>query len=292
MLIKMGKAPEDVLKEGITLYQAAGEERIKAPALLGLLSEHSAPVRAWYAFDKGSLVFAKTDIMAFIKIAGGFYLAPEEEEGAKKWLDYVAQSTALVPEFHEVYSENMGHVDCTFSYDDAVFWASMPEGYVLVDMLREAGVANSDQIGLLNQLKTLRDAAPEFYMSEKLTPFDAQCTSLIDMAERRAGGIYLADLLQRDYLAHQVAELRGNLPLLTAIITGDTARLRSFVAGSISIGHPREFELAKQILEEELPSIPRYQVSRLWDGDYGFSNPLWIYIKAVENIAELVMRFT
>lgn len=291
MLVKMGKATKDVLKEGITLYQAADKARILAPALLGLLSEHSAPVRAWYAFDKGSLVFAKTDIMAFIKIARGFYLAPEEVEGAKKWLDYVAQSTALVPEFHEVYSENLGHVDCTFSYDDAVFWASMPDGYVLVDMLREAGAANIDQIGLLNQLKDLRAAAPEFYMSEKLTPFDAQCTSLIDMAERRAGGIYLADP-QRDYLAHQVTELGGNLTLLTSIITGDTARLREFVAGSISTGHPREFELAKQILEEELPSIPRYQVSRLWDGDYGFSNPLWIYIKAVENMAELVMRFT
>lgn len=68
--------------------------------------------------------------------------------------------------------------------------------------------------------------------------------------------------------------------------------MREFVAGSISIRQPSEFELAKQILEEELPSIPRYQVSRLWDGDYGFSNPLWIYIKAVENMAELVMRFT
>lgn len=291
MLVKMGKAPEDVLKEVITLYQAANKAQTKAPAILGLLSENSAPVRAWYAFDKGSLVFAKTDIMAFIKIARGFYLAPEEVEGAKKWLDYVAQSTALVPEFHEVYSENLGHADCTFSYDDAVFWASMPEGYVLVDMLRDAGVTNGDQIALLNQLKALRAAAPEFYMSEKLTPFDAQCTSLIDMAERRAGGVYLADT-QRDYLAHQVTELGGNLTLLNAIITGDTARLREFVAGSISIGQPSEFELAKQILEEELPSIPRYQVSRLWDGDYGFSNPLWIYIKAVENMAELVMRFT
>ena len=291
MLIKMGKATKDVLKEGITLYQAAHKAQTKAPAILGLLSEHSAPVRAWYAFDKGSLVFAKTDIMAFIKIARGFYLAPEEVEGAKKWLDYVAQITALVPEFHEVYSENLGHVDCTFSYEDAVFWASMEEGYVLVDMLRDAGVTNSEQIVLLNQLLALQGAAPEFYMSENLTPFDAQCTSLIDMAERRAGGIYMADT-QRDYLAHQVTELGGNLTLLNAIITGDTSHLRSFVAGSISIGHPREFELAKQILEEELPSIPRYQVSRLWDGDYGFSNPLWIYIKAVENMAELVMRFT
>lgn len=291
MLIKMGKAPEDVLKEGITLYQAAHKAQTKAPALLGLLSEYSAPVRAWYAFDKGSLVFAKTDIMAFIKIARGFYLAPEEAEGAKKWLDYVAQITALVPEFHEVYSENLGHVDCTFSYDDAVFWASMPEGYVLVDMLRDAGVTHSEQIGLLNQLLALQGAAPEFYMSEKLTPFDAQCTSLIDMAERRAGGIYLADP-QRDYLAHQVTELGGNLPLLTAVITGNTAHLRSFVAESLHVAHPSEFELAKQILEEELPSIPRYQVSRLWDGDYGFSNPLWIYIKAVENMAEFVMRFT
>ena len=291
MLIKMGKATEEILKEGITLYQAAHKAQTKSPALLGLLSEHSAPVRVWYAFDKGSLVFAKTDITAFIKIARGFYLAPEEVEGAKKWLDYVAQSTALVPEFHEVYSENLGHVDCTFSYDDAVFWASMPEGYVLVDMLREAGVANIDQIGILNQMKDLRAAAPEFYMSEKLTPFDAQCTSLIDMAERRAGVIYLADP-QRDYLAHQVMELGGNLPLLTAVITGNTAHLRSFVAESLHVAQPREFELAKQILEEELPSIPRYQVSRLWDGDYGFSNPLWIYIKAVENMAELVMRFT
>lgn len=291
MLIKMGKAPKDVLKEGITLYQAADKAQTKAPALLGLLSEHSAPVRSWYAFDKGSLVFAKTDIMAFIKIARGFYLAPEEVEGAKKWLDYVAQSTALVPEFHEVYSENLGHVDCTFSYGDAVFWASMPEGYVLVDMLREAGVANIDQIGLLNQMEDLRAAAPEFYMSEKLTPSDAQCTSLIDMAERRAGGIYLDDP-QRDYLAHQVTELGGNLPLLTAIITGNPAHLRSFVAESLHVEQPSEYELAKQILEEELPSIPRYQVSRLWDGDYGFSNPLWIYIKAVENMAELVMRFT
>ena len=291
MLIKMGKATKDVLKEGITLYQAAHKAQTKAPALLGLLSEHSAPVRAWYAFDKGSLVFAKTDIMAFIKIARGFYLAPEEVEGAKKWLDYVAQSTALVPEFHEVYSENLGHVDCTFSYDDAVFWASMPEGYVLVDLLRGAGVTNGDQIALLNQLKALRAATPEFYMSEKLTPFDAQYTSLIDMAERSAGVVYMAEP-QRDYLAHQVTELGGNLTLLKAVITGDTASLREFVAGSISIGHPREFELAKQILEEELPSIPRYQVSRLWDGDYGFSNPLWIYIKAVENMAELVMRFT
>lgn len=291
MLVKMGKAPEDVLKEGITLYQAANKAQTQAPALLGLLSEHSAPVRAWYAFDKGSLVFAKTDIMAFIKIARGFYLAPEEVEGAKKWLDYVAQSTALVPEFHEVYTENLGHVDCTFSYEDAVFWASMSEGYVLVDMLRDSGVTNGDQIGLLNQVKALHQVAAEFYMSEKLTPFDAQCTSLIDMAERRAGGIYLADP-QRDYLAHQVTELGGNLTMLNAIITGDTSNLREFVAGSISIGHPRGFELAKQILEEELPSIPRYQVSRLWDGDYGFSNPLWIYIKAVENMAELVMRFT
>ena len=196
-----------------------------------------------------------------------------------------------MPEFYEVYSENLGHVDCTFSYDDAVFWASMEEGYVLVDMLREAGVANIDQIGLLNQMKDLRAAAPEFYMSEKLTPFDAQCTSLIDMAERRAGGIYLADT-QRDYLAHQVTELGGNLPLLTAIITGNTAHLRSFVAESLHVAQPSEYELAKKILEEELPSIPRYQVSRLWDGDYGFSNPLWIYIKAVENMAELVMRFT
>lgn len=291
MLVKMGKAPKDVIKEGINLYQAADKARTLAPVLLGLLSDHSAPVRAWYAFDKGSLVFAKTDITAFIKIARGFYLAPEEVEGAKKWLDYVAQSTALVPEFHEVYSENLGHVDCTFSYDDAVFWASMPDGYVLVDMLREAGAANIDQIGLLNQLKALRAAAPEFYMSEKLTPFDAHCTSLADMAERRAGGAYMAEP-GSNYLAHQVTGMGGNLPLLTAIITGDTARLREFVASSISIGHPREFELAKQILEEELPSIPRYQVSRLWDGDYGFSNPLWIYIKAVENMAELVMRFT
>lgn len=291
MLIKMGKAPKDVLKEGITLYQAANKAQTKAPALLGLLSEHSAPVRAWYAFDKGSLVFAKTDIMAFIKIARGFYLAPEEVEGAKKWLDYVAQSAALVPEFHEVYSENLGHVDCTFSYDDAVFWASMPGNNVLEDILKYSVITSGDQLSLLNQVKALHQVAAEFYMSEKLTPFDAQCTSLTDMAERRAGGIYLADP-QRDYLANQVTELGGNLPLLTAIITGDTARLREFVAGSISIGHPREFELAKQILEEELPSIPRYQVSRLWDGDYGFSNPLWVYIKAVENMAELVMRFT
>lgn len=291
MLIKMGKATKDVLKDGITLYQAAHKAQTKAPALLGLLSEHSAPVRAWYAFDKGSLVFAKTDIMAFIKIARGFYLAPEEVEGAKKWLDYVAQSTALVPEFHEVYSENLGHVDCTFSYDDAVFWASMPGNDVLENILKYSVITSGDHLSLLNQVKALHHAAPEFYMSEKLTPFDAQCTSIIDMAERRAGGIYLGDP-QRDYLAHQVTELGGNLPLLTAIITGDTARLREFVAGSIAVGKPREFELAKQILEEELPSIPRYQVSRLWDGDYRFSNPLWIYIKAVENMAELVMRFT
>ena len=291
MLIKMRKATKDVLKEGITLYQAAHKAQTKAPALLGLLSEHSAPVRVWYAFDKGSMVFAKTDIMAFIKIARGFYLAPEEVEGAKKWLDYVAQSTALVPEFHEVYSENLGHVDCTFSYDDAVFWASMPGNDILENIIKYSVITSGDQLSLLTQVKALLQVAAEFYMSEKLTPFDAQCTSLTDMAERRAGGIYLADP-QRDYLAHQVTELGGNLPLLTAIITGDTARLREFVAGSISIGHPREFELAKQILEEELPSIPRYQVSRLWDGDYGFSNPLWIYIKAVENMAELVMRFT
>lgn len=291
MLIKMGKAPEDVLKEGITLYQATNKAQTQAPALLGLLSEHSAPVRAWYAFDKGSLVFAKTDIMAFIKIARGFYLAPEEVEGAKKWLDYVAQSTALVPEFHEVYSENLGHVDCTFSYDDAVFWASMPGNDVMENILKYSVITSGDQLSLLNQVKALHQVAPEFYMSEKLTPFDAQCTSLTDMAERRAGGIYMAEP-DRDYLANQIKELGGNLPLLNAIITGDTARLREFVAGSISIGHPREFELAKQILEEELPSIPRYQVSRLWDGDYGFSNPLWIYLKAVENMAELVMRFT
>lgn len=291
MLVKMGKAPEDVLKEGITLYQAANKAQTKAPALLGLLSEHSAPVRAWYAFDKGSLVFAKTDIMAFIKIARGFYLAPEEVEGAKKWLDYVAQSTALVPEFHEVYSENLGHVDCTFSYDDAVFWASMPGNVVLENILKYSVITSGDQLSLLNQVKALHQVAAEFYMSEKLTPFGARCTSLTDMAERRAGGIYLADP-QRDYLAHQVTELGGNLTLLNDIITGDTARLREFVAGSISIGQPSEFELAKQILEEELPSIPRYQLSRLWDGDYGFSNPLWIYIKAVENMAELVMRFT
>lgn len=291
MLIKMGKATKDVLKEGITLFQAADKARILAPALLGLLSEHSAPVRAWYAFDKGSLVFAKTDIMAFIKIARGFYLAPEEVAGAKKWLDYVAQSTALVPEFHEVYSENLGHVDCTFSYDDAVFWASIPGNDVLENILKYSEITSGGQLSLLNQVKALHQVAAEFYMSEKLTPFDAKCTSLIDMAERRAGGIYLADP-QRDYLAHQVKGLGGNLTLLNAIITGDTARLREFIAGSIAIGYPREFELAKQILEEELPSIPRYQVSRLWDGDYGFSNPLWIYIKAVENMAELVMRFT
>ncbi len=287
----MGKATEEILKEGITLYQAAHEAQIMAPALLGMLSKHSAPVRAWYAYDKGSLVFANTDIMAFIKIARGFYLAPEEVDGAKKWLDYVAQTTVPVPEFHEVYSESLGHVDCTFSYEDAVFWASMEEGYVLVDMLRDAGVTNSEQIGLLNQLLALQGAAPEFYMSENLTPFDAQYTSLIDMAERSAGGVYMAKP-QRDYLAHQVTELGGNLTLLNAIITGDTAHLRSFVAGSISIGHPSEYRLAQQIIEEELPSIPRYQVARLWDGDYGFSNPLWIYIKAVENMAELVMRFT
>lgn len=291
MLIKMGKATKDVLKEGITLYQAANKAQTKAPALLGLLSEHSAPVRAWYAFDKGSLVFAKTDIMAFIKIARGFYLAPEEVEGAKKWLDYVVQSTALVPEFHEVYSENVGHVDCTFSYDDAVFWASMPGTDILGDLLKYSGVAESGRESLLSQVAVLHQVAPEFYMSEKLTPFDAKCTSLTDMAERRAGGIYMAEP-GRNYLANQVKGLGGNTPLLNAIIRGDTARLREFVAGSIAIGHPREFELAKKILEEELPSIPRYQVSRLWDGDYGFSNPLWIYIKAVENMAELVMRFT
>lgn len=291
MLVKMGKAPEDVLKEGITLYQATNKAQTQAPALLGLLSEHSAPVRAWYAFDKGSLVFAKTDIMAFIKIARGFYLAPEEVEGAKKWLDYVAQSTALVPEFHEVYSENLVHVDCTFSYDDAVFWASMPGNDVLENIIKYSVISSGDQLSLLNQVKALHQVAAEFYMSEKLTPFDAQCTSLIDMAERRAGGAYMAEP-GSDYLAHQSTGMGGNWPLLNAIITGDTARLREFVAGSISIGHPREFELAKQILEEELPSIPRYQVSRLWDGDYGFSNPLWIYIKAVENMAELVMRFT
>lgn len=40
MLIKMGKAPKDVLKEGITLYQAAHKAQTKAPALLGLLSEN------------------------------------------------------------------------------------------------------------------------------------------------------------------------------------------------------------------------------------------------------------
>lgn len=291
MLIKMGKAPKDVLKEGITLYQAAPKAQTKAPALLGLLSEHSAPVRAWYAFDKGSLVFAKTDIIAFIKIARGFYLAPEEVEGAKKWLDYVAQITALVPEFREVYSENLGHVDCTFSYEDAVFWASMPGNDALENILKYSEITGGDRLSLLSQVKALHQVAPEFYMSEKLTPFDAQYTSLIDMAERSAGGVYMAEP-QRNYLAHQVAELGGNLTLLKAVITGDTTHLRSFVAGSISIGHPREFELAKQILEEELPSIPRYQVSRLWDGDYGFSNPLWIYIKAVENMAELVMRFT
>lgn len=291
MLIKMGKATEEILKEGVTLYQAAHEAQTKAPALLGLLSKHSAPVRAWYAYDKGSLVFAKTDIMAFIKIARGFYLAPEEVDGAEKWLDYVAQITDPVPKFHEVYSENLGHVDCTFSYEDAVFWASMEEGYVLVDMLRDAGVTNSDQIGLLNQLLALQGAAPEFYMSENLTPFDAPCTSLLDMAERRAGGVYLADP-QRDYLARQVTELGGKFPMLTAIVIGDTATLRSFIYETLEMEKPSEYRLAQQIIEEELPSIPRYQVARLWDGDYGFSNPLWIYIKAVENMAELVMRFT
>lgn len=291
MLVKMGKASEDVIKEGITLYQAANEAQTKAPALLGLLSEHAAPVRAWYAFDKGSLVFAKTDIMAFIKIARGFYLSPEETEGAKKWLDYVAQSTALVPEFHEVYSENLGHVDCTFSYADAVFWASMPGNAVLENILKYSVISSGDQLSLLSQVKALHQVAAEFYMSEKLTPFDAQCTSLTDMSERRAGGIYMAEP-GRDYLANQIKELGLKLPLLNAVIRGDTARLREFVAGSIAVGKPREFELAKQILEEELPSIPRYQVSRLWDGDYGFSNPLWIYIKAVENMAELAMRFT
>lgn len=149
MLIKMGKATEEILKEGVTLYQAAHEAQTKAPALLGLLSKHSAPVRAWYAYDKGSLVFAKTDIMAFIKIARGSYLAPEE-----------------------------------------------------------------------------------------------------------------------------------------------TATLRSFIYETLEMEKPSEYRLAQQIIEEELPSIPRYQVARLWDGDYWFSNPLWIYIKAVENMAELVMRFT
>lgn len=291
MLIKMGKAPENVIKEGITLYQAEHKAQTKAPALLGLLSENSAPVRAWYAFDKGSLVFAKTDIMAFIKIARGVYLAPEEVEGAKKWLDYVAQSTALVPEFHEVYSENLGHVDCTFSYGDAVFWASMPGTGILGDLLKYSVVTGRDRENLLSQVAALHQVAPEFYVSEKLTPFDAKCTSLLDMAERRAGGIYMAEP-GRDYLANQVKGLGVKLPLLNAVIRGDTARLREFVAGSTSIGQPREFELAKQILEEELPNIPRYKVSRLWDGDYGFSNPLWIYIKAVENMAELVMRFT
>ena len=291
MLIKMGQAPEDVLKEGITLDPAAHNAQTKAPALRGLLSERAAPVRVWYAFDKGSLVFAKTDIMAFIKIARGFYLAPEEVEGAKKWLDYVAQSTALVPEFHEVYSENLGHVDCTFSYDDAVFWASMPSNPDLRNMPKNLGTTMSDCENFLSQVKAVYQVASEFYMSEKITPFDAQCTSLIKMAERRAGGTYLADP-GTDYLVRQATEIGGKLPLLKAIIAGDTAHLRSFVAESLHVAQPSEYELAKQILEEELPSIPRYQVSRLWDGDYGFSNPLWIYIKAVENMAELVMRFT
>lgn len=290
MLIKMGKAPKEVLKSGVTIYQAAARIQITMPALLGMLSTSKVPMRAWHAYDRNSLVFTRTDIIAFAKIERGFFLAPEEIEGAKKWLDYVAQTTTLVPEFHEVYGDEPGAVDCTFSYSDAVFWASIPSSGILESMLKGSSLSEEDQKEMLTHIRALGRVAQEFYLTENLSAFDAPCTSLLDMAERRAGDVYLADP-QGDYLASQLSALKSKCPMLTAIVIGDTATLRSFIYETLKMGKPSEYRLAQQIIEEELPSIPRYQVSRLWDGDYGFSNPLWIYIKAVENMAELVMRF-
>ncbi len=291
MLIKMGKAPKEVLEKGITLHQAAGRVHVTRPALLATLSTSKTPVRAWQAFDRTGLVFAETDIMAFAKVAKGFHLAPEEVDGAKKWLDYVAQSTTLVPEFHEVYSENLGHVDCTFSYADAVFWASLPGYTTLSEMLEKSPSSEKNRKGLLTQVRGLGESATLFYMSENLSAFDAPLTSLLEVAEMRAGAVFLPEL-GKDYLTSMLPELMVDVPLLTALVSGDVATLRSFVAETISMSKPIEHGLATQILEVELPKIPRWKVSKLWDGDYGFSNPLWIYLQAVENIAELVMRFT
>lgn len=291
MLIKMGKAPKEVLEKGITLHQAAGRVHVTRPALLAMLSTSKTPVRVWQAFDRTGLVFAETDILAFVKVSGGFHLAPEEVEGAKKWLDYVAQTADLVPEFHEVYAENLGHVDCTFSYADAAFWASLPGYTALSEMLEKSSISEKDRRGLLTQVRALVEVAPLFYMSENLSAFDALLMSLIEVAEMRAGAVHLPEL-GTDYLVSMLPELVVDVPLLTALVSGDVATLRSFVAETISMSKPLEHGLATQIVEAELPKIPRWKVSKLWDGDYGFSNPLWIYLQAVENIAELVMRFT
>ena len=182
-------------------------------------------------------------------------------------------------------------MDCTFSYADAVFWASLPGYTTLSEMLEKSSISEKDRWGLLTQVRALGEVATLFYMSENLSVFDASLMSLIEVAEMRAGAVYLPEL-RTDYLVSMLPELMVDVPLLTALVSGDVATLRSFVAETISMSKPIEHGLATQIVESELPKIPRWKLSKLWDGDYGFSNPLWIYIKAVENMAELVMRFT
>lgn len=291
MLIKMGQANEEVLEKGITLYQALHVTRTAPPTLLAQLSTSEAPVRVWHAYEKTQLAFAPTDIRAFAKFNHGIYLGPEEAAGARNWLDYVAQTTELVPSFAEVYADEPGHADCTFDYADAVFWASMGSDKTFETMLRGTILSEEDQKGFLAQVKALQEVAPQFHLSDMLSPFDAPCISLLEVAETRAA---VTQILRTapDYLTSQVAELGKECPLLTAFIKGDVATLRSFVARRQGEGHLGESGLAMQILEEELPSIPRYRVAKLFDGEYGFSNPLWIYIKAVESFSELVRRFT
>lgn len=293
MLIKMGTATEEVIEKGITLHQAAGMVHTAPPALLAQLSASEVPVRVWYSLDRTSLLFAATDIRAFGKVDKGFYLAPEEVAGARRWLEYVAQTTVRVPEFSEVYGEDPGHTDCTFGYEDAVFWASMRTGglWALGDILKGTTLPEGRQKHFLTQIKAFQEVAAQFYLSETLSPFDAPCISLLDLAQARAAESRVLSTTP-DYLTETLEAVEGVCPLLTAFISGDVATIRGFVAESVALGKSGEYELAKHIAEEELPGLPQWQVDTLRDGVYGFPNPLWVYHKALESFCKLVMRFT